>query len=63
MVSLLSEFLILKVGPKITNRYHLFLILWDLLYDDHIYTLYIQGYHSIYKTIMEGPIAYSFKVS
>lgn len=47
MVSILSECLDFQVGYKITNQYHFYPILWDLLYDDSVYTAYIQGYYSI----------------
>lgn len=46
-VCILSECLDFQVGYKITNQYHFYPILWDLLYDDRVYTAYIQGYHSI----------------
>lgn len=47
MISILSECLDFQVGYKITNQYHSYPILWDLLYDDHVYMAYIQGHYSI----------------
>lgn len=46
-VSILSECLDVQVGYKITNQYYYYPILLDLLYDDRVYTAYIQSYHSI----------------